>query len=67
MTDTAPEVLPARWVRDGDEWLVAVRPEAAREGARVTVARADGSHAREVAIVAVTAREHRGDRLCRVA
>lgn len=65
---TAVDIEPAtgRWVKDGDDWLAAVAPQSAREGERVQMVRRDGSE-REMVIVAVTVREHRGDRLCRVA
>ena len=66
MTALALELATARWVKDGDDWLAAVARQSAREGERVRMVRRDGSD-REMVIVAVTAREHRGDRLCRVA
>ena len=40
----------AAWIRDSGEWRILVPPDLAKPGAMVTVARADGSHVREVTI-----------------
>ena len=56
----------ASWVRDSGEWRLAVPVHLAKPGQRVTVARADGSHAREVRIGTVTARTWRGKRVCTI-
>ena len=56
----------ASWVKDEDRWCIAVPDHLANVGAKVVVARADGSHVRPVTVGAVTSREWKGKIVCTI-
>ena len=62
----SPSAPQAAWTRDGERWAILVPPDLAKAGERVTVARADGSHVREVTISTVTEREWKGMIVCTI-
>ena len=69
MTATAlanADMPQAAWIRDGERWAILVPPHMAKAGERVLVARADGTHVREVRIGGVTARCWRDKIVCTV-
>ena len=61
---TSVDTPQAEWIKDGERWAILVPPDLAKPGEMVLVARADGSHVREVTIGAVTEREWKGMIVC---